>query len=65
MRKVDKDTFYSVIGPQDAVVSVQGNYPYSCEFRLRNRTLLGIAKDRSGGAGEGLIVTDYFLADAA
>lgn len=61
-KKVSKDEFYKSMD-RDVVVEAIGPYPFKCEFRLRNRFLVGYTV---GYAYEdyGKPEDDYFLRES-
>lgn len=62
MKEVTKEGFYNSIKPKDAVVSVQGDFPYTSIFSLRNNhKILGKAVDSYMNGKNGLIKTTYYL----
>ena len=64
MKKVDKDTFYDFIGPQDVCVRVENvyKYPYTILFELRqSRKTVGKVIDVYANGTSGEIVSEYFI----
>jgi hypothetical protein len=65
MVQVTKDEFYKKVMPLDAVVSTEGNYPYTSVFSFRHGGMIGKAVDRyateKDEPTEYGTVTDYFL----
>ena len=41
MQETTKDNFFKVIGPQDVIVTVTGNYPYTDIFKTRDGREVG------------------------
>lgn len=58
-RQVTRDEFYNIVGKLDATLHVIGNYPYTTEFKLRHRQLIGKTVDSDENIYP--IVTRYYI----
>lgn len=63
LKEVSKEEFYKTLGPMDVVLHTIDPYPYTTEYRLRNRPLLvGKSVDYcENPLYEYPVLTKYFL----
>lgn len=58
MRQVTKDEFFAVMGPQNVMPSIKTGWPYTSDWELPNREVLGRSVIR---IERGIQETDWFV----